>query len=127
MNINNKDMVIRKSRGCLIGGAAGDALGYAVEFLPEQAIVHKYGETGIIRYDRANNIARVSDDTQMSLFTADALLRSGSKKNGIDTENLIEFFRTSYLTGSRYLLHLVHTIPTGRYLLKKMGIKSCIS
>lgn len=28
-----------KFRGCLIGGAAGDALGYAVEFLDEAAIL----------------------------------------------------------------------------------------
>ncbi|MGN0642127.1 MAG: ADP-ribosylglycohydrolase family protein [Huintestinicola sp.] len=97
MRTDNNDMLISKSRGCLIGGAAGDSLGYAVEFLPEQAIANKYGETGITRYDRVNNIARVSDDTQMSLFTADALLRSDSKKNGIDTERLIGYFRTSYL------------------------------
>ena len=29
---------IDKYRGCLIGGAAGDALGYAVEFLDDAAI-----------------------------------------------------------------------------------------
>ena len=29
-------------RGCLIGGAAGDALGYAVEFLREGQIFRRY-------------------------------------------------------------------------------------
>lgn len=38
---------IDKYRGCLIGGAAGDALGYAVEFLDDAAIFSKYGENGI--------------------------------------------------------------------------------
>ena len=32
-------------RGCLIGGAAGDALGYAVEFKGEQEIFSRYGDT----------------------------------------------------------------------------------
>ncbi len=31
-----------KFRGCLIGGAAGDALGFAVEFLREKKIFHTY-------------------------------------------------------------------------------------
>ena len=36
-----------KFRGCLIGGAAGDALGYAVEFMREDEIFRKYGMDGI--------------------------------------------------------------------------------
>ena len=31
-----------KFKGCMIGGAVGDALGYAVEFLREDAIFRKY-------------------------------------------------------------------------------------
>jgi ADP-ribosylglycohydrolase len=34
-------------RGCLIGGAIGDAFGSAVEFLSIDAIKEKYGEAGI--------------------------------------------------------------------------------
>ena len=34
-------------RGSLLGGAAGDALGYAVEFLGEREIFGKYGREGI--------------------------------------------------------------------------------
>ncbi len=37
-----------KFRGCLIGGAAGDALGYAVEFMREDEIFRKYGGNGIL-------------------------------------------------------------------------------
>ena len=64
-------------RGCLIGGAAGDALGYAVEFMPETRIFQRYGEQGITAYDLVLEKALVSDDTQMTLFTAMGLLRSG--------------------------------------------------
>ncbi len=65
---------IDKFRGCLIGGAVGDALGYAVEFLSADQIVSKYGASGITAYKLENGIAQISDDTQMMLFTANGLL-----------------------------------------------------
>ena len=63
-------------RGCLIGGAAGDALGYKVEFVSYDEIIRTYGSSGITSYaiDPASGKALFSDDTQMSLFTADGLL-----------------------------------------------------
>ena len=61
-------------RGCLIGGAVGDALGYAVEFMREREIFKRYGPGGITRYDLVNGCAQISDDTQMTLFTAAGLL-----------------------------------------------------
>ena len=65
-----------KIRGSLIGGAVGDALGYPVEFMSYAGIVHKFGERGITRYelDRKSGKALISDDTQMTLFTANGLL-----------------------------------------------------
>jgi ADP-ribosylglycohydrolase len=65
---------IDKYRGCLIGGAAGDALGYAIEFFDEKSIFQKYGEKGITDYELTNGKALISDDTQMTLFTANGLL-----------------------------------------------------
>lgn len=63
-----------KCRGCLIGGAVGDALGYPVEFMSLSAIKEKYGENGITEYELHDGVARISDDTQMTLFTATGLL-----------------------------------------------------
>lgn len=65
---------LNKFKGCLIGGAVGDALGYAVEFLPASAIFRKYGENGIADYALHHGVAEISDDTQMTLFTATGLL-----------------------------------------------------
>lgn len=65
---------IDKYRGCLIGGAAGDALGYEVEFLDESAIFSRFGEKGITEYALRDGVAQISDDTQMTLFTATGLL-----------------------------------------------------
>ena len=63
-----------KIRGCLIGGAAGDALGYAIEFTGEEEIFKKYGREGITDFERKDGLAQISDDTQMTLFTANGLL-----------------------------------------------------
>lgn len=65
---------IDKYRGCLIGGAVGDALGYAVEFMEDYQIFEKYGKKGITEYSLSDGVALVSDDTQMTLFTANGLL-----------------------------------------------------
>ena len=66
-------------RGCLIGGAAGDALGYAVEFLGEEEIFARYGENGITEYELTDGKALISDDTQMTLFTAAGLLHGTTR------------------------------------------------
>lgn len=63
-----------KYRGCLIGGAVGDALGYAVKFSDNKSILQRYGEIGITDYSLVNGVAKISDETQMTLFTANGLL-----------------------------------------------------
>ena len=63
-------------RGCLLGGAVGDALGAPVEFLDLEAIRARYGPDGI--RDMAPAYGRpggaITDDTQLTLFTAEGLL-----------------------------------------------------
>lgn len=62
-------------RGSLMAGAAGDALGFTVEFLSRNGILGKYGSGGITKFDlSAEGKALASDDTQMTLFTANGLL-----------------------------------------------------
>jgi uncharacterized protein (TIGR02452 family) len=63
-------------RGSMIGGAAGDALGYAVEFLTLDRIYEEYGYGGITDYKIDDTIGKalISDDTQMTLFTACGIL-----------------------------------------------------
>ena len=66
-------------RGSLIGGAAGDALGYPVEFMTLDEIISKYGKSGITEYELTNGKALISDDTQMTLFTANGLIYAMSR------------------------------------------------
>ena len=51
---------INKILGCLVGGAAGDALGYAIEFNREDWIFSRYGSTGISEYELTNGKAIIS-------------------------------------------------------------------
>ena len=68
-----------KYRGCLIGGAVGDALGYPIEFMSVDSIRKEYGENGITEYKLYDGTARISDDTQMSLFTATGILHGETR------------------------------------------------
>ena len=85
---NNKQK--DKLRGSLVGGAVGDALGYPVEFMNSyEAIQKRFGQNGITRLDTShwwvikedrkdedNPKAWISDDTQMTLFTACGILNA---------------------------------------------------
>lgn len=63
--------------GCLLAGAAGDALGAAVEFMSWTDIQHEFGPLGISAMAKAyGHSGAVTDDTQMMLFTAEGLLRA---------------------------------------------------
>ena len=63
-------------RGCLLGGALGDALGAPVEFDGLEAIVEAHGPGGPADLGAAYGVrGAITDDTQMTLWTADGLLR----------------------------------------------------
>lgn len=65
-------------RGCLLGGAIGDALGGPVEFAALFGIRQAYGEGGVREYLPVDGrYGLVTDDTQMTLFTAEGLIRAG--------------------------------------------------
>ena len=63
-----------RSLGCLFGGAIGDAFGYTVEFSDLRSIKEEFGEKGIAEPVLSGGKYRISDDTQMTLLTADGLL-----------------------------------------------------
>ena len=64
-------------RGCLLGGAVGDGLGAPVEFMSMRAIHGEYGPRGIREFAPAyGRVGAITDDTQMTLFTAEGLLRA---------------------------------------------------
>lgn len=84
-----------KCRGSLVGGAIGDALGYEVEFMSFSAIRKRFGENGISDYVLHKGVAEFSDDTQMSLFTAEGLL-SGIEDGKNFEKELLPYITEAY-------------------------------
>ena len=96
--VNNAYM--NKVLGSMIGGAAGDALGYAVEFMSYGQIINKYGNKGITRYElNKDGVAEISDDTQMTLFTANGMLFCHTRyaTHGILGASPADYIRDSYI------------------------------
>ncbi|UVJ38203.1 ADP-ribosylglycohydrolase family protein [Arthrobacter sp. CJ23] len=62
--------------GCLLGGALGDSLGYAVEFDKIGAIRERFGAAGLTSFGQLDGGSHFSDDTQMTLYTVDGLVEA---------------------------------------------------
>ena len=85
-------------RGCLLGGAIGDALGAPVEFMSRAEIRERYGEQGIERFDVAyGRHGAITDDTQMTMFTAEGLLQALSLRQRGNDERPQAVVHRAYL------------------------------
>ncbi|GII95723.1 ADP-ribosylglycohydrolase family protein [Sinosporangium siamense] len=75
-------------RGCLLGGAIGDALGAPIEFDSTLRIRQRYGTAGITSLvpDNSGHLGLITDDTQMTLFTAEALIRANVRAHSVSGE-----------------------------------------
>ncbi len=68
-------------RGCLLGGAIGDALGAPVEFWSLDRIRRDCGRYGVqelqaATFAGASGYGRITDDTQMTMFTVEGMIRA---------------------------------------------------
>jgi ADP-ribosylglycohydrolase len=85
-------------RGCLLGGAAGDALGAPVEFLDLATIRRRHGPRGVTDLVAGDWPAgTVTDDTQMTLFTAEAMIRGLQRFNERGIASAAGVARRAYL------------------------------
>jgi len=77
--------------GAMIGSALGDALGKLTEHIDYDSIVHQFGPQGIL--EPPGN-ALYTDDTQMAMATARALVRSGGLTLADDMHEItVEYLR----------------------------------
>lgn len=81
--------------GCLIGGAIGDALGWPVEFHKLPQIHERFGPEGIT--DFPEETGQVTDDTQMTLFTAEGILRYINAEQAEYPTDLVQELYVAYL------------------------------
>ncbi|MEV4535762.1 ADP-ribosylglycohydrolase family protein [Asanoa sp. NPDC049518] len=87
-------------RGCLLGGAIGDALGNPVEFLSTHRIQERFGSEGLV--ELLGEPALITDDTQMTLFTAEGLIRAsvrGADRAGVVHRAYLRWLDTQRLPG----------------------------
>ena len=61
-------------RGCLLGLAVGDAMGFTVDSRSLAEIREDYGPNGLLGYDLVNGYAEISSYTQIAAFACNGLL-----------------------------------------------------
>ena len=66
-------------RGCLLGLAVGDAMGYPVDKKSWPEICEMYGPNGLLGYDLANGTADVTSYTQLAAFVCNGLLLGATR------------------------------------------------
>lgn len=90
--------------GCLLGGATGDALGYFLEKLDLKTIHKRYGSHGlrtVLALPNHGNKSVVSDDTQLTIFTADGLLWAAHEGLAFDQGLYRSYMRWYYTQTER--------------------------
>jgi ADP-ribosyl-[dinitrogen reductase] hydrolase len=84
--------------GCLLGGAVGDALGAPVEFESLREIRRRFGPKGITEFDPAfDGLGEITDDTQMTLFTAEGLVLAVDPQGGRELVDPVTSLYHAYL------------------------------
>jgi ADP-ribosylglycohydrolase len=84
-------------RGALLAGAVGDALGAPVESTPWQQIVELHGPRGLTDYVPAyDGIGTITDDTQLTLFTLEGVIRAHVRLRVEGDANLAETMQLAY-------------------------------
>ena len=109
-------------KGCLIGGAVGDALGAPIEFIAIDQIRSLFGNEGLTDYAPAyGRIGSITDDTQMTLFTAEGLILSRVRQEYQGDEGAVSAVYHA-------LLRWLYTQETGiqEHLIKAYGTCSIV-
>ncbi|WP_330251292.1 ADP-ribosylglycohydrolase family protein [Nocardia sp. NBC_00565] len=78
MAVREDEKLFDRVRGAMLGGAVGDALGWPIEFLQLAQIRERHGVAGVTDFLPGlmpDAPQQITDDTQMTLFTAEGLLR----------------------------------------------------
>lgn len=68
-------------RGCLLGMAVGDAMGYTVDKKSWDEICEDYGPNGLLGYDLVNGSADITSYTQLAAFVCNGLLLGAIRGN----------------------------------------------
>ncbi|NTF17024.1 ADP-ribosylglycohydrolase family protein [Agrobacterium rubi] len=93
--------IVDRMEGCVLLGASGDAMGYAVEFKQVDEIVQSFNGpvsfSDPLRWRHRGHGYMVSDDTQMTMFGMEAIARSIEEHPDDYCSVLIDEIRRSYI------------------------------
>jgi ADP-ribosylglycohydrolase len=71
---------VARIAGCLLGGAVGDMLGAPIEFISLAEIRERFDAAGLREPTESyGRVGAITDDTQMTLFTAEGILRGHNR------------------------------------------------
>lgn len=83
--------------GCFLGGALGDALGSDLEFVSAEEIGRRFGPDGPRGLGEAYGVhGAITDDTQMTLFTAEGLIRGSVARRSHGVEDPLPEIQLAY-------------------------------
>ena len=115
-------------RGCMLGGAVGDALGAPIEFMSKTVILQKYGKDGVQDYvELANGTGAITDDTQMALFTAEGILRAyvrGHEKGICGVSSIVNGAYQRWLKTQGYTANVPEDFLNSGWLIKEKQLFS---
>jgi ADP-ribosyl-[dinitrogen reductase] hydrolase len=95
-------------RGCLLGGALGDALGYQIEFDRIDEIAARAGGLGVPAVLGFARPPLISDDTQMTLFVAEGL-REARGAGAVSVTRVVARALDRW-----YVTQFAHGLPRGK-------------
>lgn len=90
-------------KGCLLGMAVGDAMGYPVDKKNWTEICEDYGPNGLLGYDLANGTAEITSYTQIAAFTGNSLLMGVIRGNPEKYNKYIALGLREWAKGQQYL------------------------
>ncbi|WP_263249850.1 ADP-ribosylglycohydrolase family protein [Saccharopolyspora rosea] len=83
--------------GCFLGGALGDAFGADLEFVTAEEITRRFGPDGPDGLREAYGVhGAITDDTQMTLFTAEGLIRGSIARRRFGVEDPLPEVQLAY-------------------------------
>ncbi|MDA3625000.1 ADP-ribosylglycohydrolase family protein [Saccharopolyspora sp. WRP15-2] len=83
--------------GSFLGGALGDSLGSDLEFITAEAITARFGADGPSGLREAYGVrGAITDDTQMTLFTAEGLIRGSIANRMLGSEDPLPEVQLAY-------------------------------
>ena len=117
-------------RGCLLGGAVGDALGAPIEFESLGEIRARFGAEGILELAPAfGRLGAITDDTQMTLFTAEGLILAARDPAFSGRSGMVRCVHRAYLrwlrTQGEHSAHPTFERTDEGWLLGVEALHSC--